>query len=209
MSDDNRHHDRRPPEFYLAPAVKGHQIDADVREVAERLWPWTWHYIGTLLADYAAAAEIAELVAYRISRHLELHPADVRSIVGLYYRTTANLIKSCRSRDGRIDYCGLGQDLEVVAPAHEPDWRQEVELWILVEEIGQYFEAGIREMFHLRLLEWEWDDIGKLQGLTAGQARLRFRRALQKLPEEILQWLLPDSEEKDRRAPQAPEGGRT
>ena len=64
MSDDSRHHDGRLPEFHLPPAVKGHQIDADVREVAERLWPWTWHYIGTLLADYAAAAEIAELVAY-------------------------------------------------------------------------------------------------------------------------------------------------
>jgi len=103
MSDDSRHHDGRLPEFHLPPAVKGHQIDPDVRDVAERLWPWAWHYIGTLLADYAAAAEIAELVAYRISRHLELHPADVRSIVGLYYTTTANLIKSFRSRDCWID----------------------------------------------------------------------------------------------------------
>jgi DNA-directed RNA polymerase specialized sigma24 family protein len=129
--------------------------------------------------------------------------------VGLYYTTTANLIKSTRSREGRIDYRGLGQDLELVASAQEPDWHEEVELWILAEEIGQHLEADIREMFYLRLLEVGWKDIGKLQGLTAGQARLRFRRALQKLPEEILRSLLPDTDEKDRRAPRAPERGRT
>ena len=209
MSDENRHHDQRLPEFYLPPEVKGHQIDPDVRELAKRLWPWAWHYIGTRLADYARAAEIVELVAYRISRHLKAHPGEVRSIVGLYYTTTANLIRSSRTRDGRIDYRGLGQDLELVVTAQEPDWREEVELWILAEEIGQHLEADIREMFYLRLLELGWGDIGKLQGLTAGQARLRFRRALQKLPEEILRWLLPDSDEKDRRAPQAPKRGRT
>lgn len=209
MSDDSRHHPERLPEFYLPLAVKGHDINSDVRKVAERLWPWAWHYIGTRLADYGCAAEKAELVAYRLSRHLEAHPGEVRSIVGLYYTTTANLIKSTRSREGRIDYRGLGQDLELVATAQEPDWHEEVELWILVEEIGQHLEADIREMFYLRLLEVGWNDIGKLQGLTAGQARLRFRRALQKLPEEILRWLLPDSDEKDRRAPRARERGRT
>lgn len=209
MSDHDRHHDVRPPEFYLPPAVKGHPIDPDVRDVAERLWPWAWNYIGTHLADHAGAAELAELVAFRISRHLKSHPGEVRSVVALYYTATANLIRSIKSRDGRIDYRGLGQDLELLATAQEPDWRQEVELWILAEEIGHHFDAAIREMFYLRLLEWGWEDIGKLQGLTAGQARLRFRRALEKLPKEILECLLPDTEERDRRAPQTPERGRT
>lgn len=208
MSDNSRHHGSRLPEFYLPQAVKGHEIDADVRSVAERLWPWAWNYIGTHLADYAVAAELAETVAYRISRHLEAHPGEVRSIVGLYYTTTANAIKSIKSRDGRIDYRGLGQDLEVVAAAQGPDWRQEVELWILVEEIGQHLEAEIREMFYLRLLEWGWEDIGNAQGLTAGQARLRFRRALERLPDEIIQCFLPDTEQADRRSPEAPERGR-
>jgi len=116
MSDDNRHHDGRPPEFYLPPAVKGHQIDPDVREVAERLWPWAR---GTTSVPFSRTTlprqRSLELVAYRISRYLKLHPGDVRSIAGLYYTTTANLIKSSRSRDGRTDYCGPGQDLEVVA----------------------------------------------------------------------------------------------
>ncbi len=93
--------------------------------------------------------------------------------------------------------------------AQEPDWRQEVELWILAEEIGQHFDADIREMFYLRILELGWEEIGKLQGLTAGQARLRFHRALEKLPQEIIDCLLPDTEERDKRAPQTPERGRT
>lgn len=208
MSDYTRHQDQRLPEFYLPPAVNGHPIDPGVRDIAQRLWPWAWHYIGTHLADQAGAAEVAELVAYRLSRHLKNHPGEVRSLLALYYTATANLIRSIKSHDGRIDYRGLGQDLEILAAAQEPDWRQEMELWILAEEIGQHFEVDIREMFYLRLLELGWEDIGKLQGLTAGQARLRFRRALEKLPKEILECLSSYAEEKDRRAPQTPERGR-
>jgi DNA-directed RNA polymerase specialized sigma24 family protein len=209
MSDHNRHQDERLPEFFLPPAVNGYHIDPGVRDVAQRLWPWAWNYIGTHLADHAGAAEVAELVAYRISRHIKNHPGEVRSIVALYYTATANLIRSIKSRDGRVDYRGLGQDLEILTTAQEPDWRQEVELWILAEEIGQHFEPDIREMFYLRLLELGWEEIGKLQGLTAGQARLRFRRALEKLPQEIIDCLLPDTEERARRAPQTPKRGLT
>lgn len=209
MSDHSRHQDERLPDFYLPPAVKGHQIDPGVRAVAQRLWPWAWNYIGVHLSDHAGAAEVAELVAYRLSRHLKGHPGEVRSIVALYYTATANLIRSIKSHDGRIDYRGLGQDLEILATAQQPDWRQEVELWIFAEEIGQHFEIDIREMFYLRLLDLGWEEIGKLQGLTAGQARLRFRRALEKLPKEILACLLSDVEERDTRAPQTPERGRT
>jgi DNA-directed RNA polymerase specialized sigma24 family protein len=117
-------------------------------------------------------------------------------------------VKTVKSHDGRIDYRGLAQDLEFLATAEEPDWQDEVELWILAEEIGQHFEADVREMFYLRLLEWGWEDIGKHLGLTAGQARLRFRRALEKLPKEIRECLFPETEEEDRRAPHTPERGR-
>jgi DNA-directed RNA polymerase specialized sigma24 family protein len=208
MSDEHRHHDERLPDFYLPPAVKGLPIDPQVRAVAKRLWPWAWNYIGTHLADHAGAAELADQVAYRISRHLKKYPGKVRSIVALYYTATANLVKTVKSHDGRIDYRGLAQDLEFLATAEEPDWQDEVELWILAEEIGQHFEADVREMFYLRLLEWGWEDIGKHLGLTAGQARLRYRRALEKLPKEIRECLLPETEEEDRRAPHSRERGR-
>jgi len=209
MSDDSRHHEERLPEFYLGTSVNGHRIDPQVRALAERLWPWAWNYIGTHLADHARAAEVAEVVAYRVSRYLEAHPGKVRSLVGLYYATTANLVKSSKTREGRIDYWGLGQNLEAGANAQVPDWRQEVELWILAEQIGQHLEPTIREMFHLRLLERTWEEIGKLLGLTAGQARLRFYRALERLPEEILQDILPDASGKDTRTPHSPKRGRS
>jgi DNA-directed RNA polymerase specialized sigma24 family protein len=200
MSDQHRHHDERLPEFYLPPAVNGLPIDPQVRAVAERLWPWAWNYVGAHLADYACAAELAEQVAYRISRHLEKHPGRVRSMAGLYYTATSNLVKTVKAHQGRIDYRGLAQDLDLLAGAQETDWQDEVELWILAEEIGQHFEAEIQEMFYLRLLEWGWEDIGKQLGLTADQARLRYRRALEKLSTEIRDCLLPDAEE-DSRAP--------
>ena len=196
MSND-RHHQDRLPEFYLGAAVNGHQIDSRVRTVAERLWPWTWNYIGINLADHARAAELAEIVAFKVSRFLGAHPGEVRSLVGLYYATTVNLVKSHRSRQGRIDYRGLGQELEAEASALAPDWQREVELWILAEQIGHHLDPTVREIFNLRLLERTWQEIGALHGLSAGQARLRFYRALEKLPRDILQDLQQEEDAED------------
>lgn len=212
MSDDNRRHHERLPEFYLPDAVDGHRIHPDVRVLAERLWPWAWNYIGSHLADHAGAAQVAEIVACRVSRYLEANRDDVRSLVAVYYTATANSVRTIRSRDGRIDYRGLAQDLELFSTAQAPDWREESELWILAEEIGQHFDPVIREMFHMRLLRQGWGEIAELHGLTADQARLRFRRAVNKLPEEILQFLKSLMRKRDTRPPQqppeGPEGGR-
>jgi len=209
MPDESRHKEKRLPEFYLSPSVNGHRIAPEVRVVAERLWPWAWSYMGSHLADQARAAELAEVVACRVSRYMEAHPGEVRSLPGLYYAATANLVKSCKGREGRIDYRGLGQDLETTASAQAPDWRQDVELWILAEQVGQHLDPTVREMFHLRLLERTWEEIGNLQGLSGGQARLRFYRALERLPEEILQDILPGASGNDSPTPQAPERGRS
>lgn len=197
MSDDHRHHQNRLPEFYLGVSVNGHQIDPHVRAVAERLWPWTWNYIGINLADHAQAAELAEMVAFKVSKFLRSHPGEVRSLVGLYYATTVNLVKSHRSRQGRIDYRGLGQELEAETGAMAPDWQRQVELWILAEQIGNHLDPTVREIFNLRLLERTWEEIGALHGLSAGQARLRFYRALEKLPRDILRDLQSEEDAED------------
>lgn len=209
MSDDSRRHEQRLPKFYLAPVVNGHRIDPQVRAVAERLWPWAWHYIGTHLADDTRAAEVVEAVACRVSRYLEAHPGKVRSVVSLFCTATTNLIRSGKTREGRIDYRGLGQDLEDCTTARAPDWQKDVELWILAEEIGQHMDPAIREMFHLRLLDWSWKEIGKIQGLTASQAWQRFHRALEKLPQQLFPRVLLGVTEKDRRAAKARGRGRS
>ena len=151
---------------------------------------------------------MAEIVAFKVSKFLKSHPAEVRSLVGLYAATTVNLLKSHRSRQGRIDYRGLGQELEAETGALAPDWQRQVELWILAEQIGNHLDRTVREIFNLRLLERTWEEIGALHGLSAGQARLRFYRALEKLPRDILQDL-QQAEGAEDTAQDESQGGRS
>src|SRR5205809_5849173 len=55
----------------------GKRVSPDVREVAERLWPWAR---GTTSVPFSRTTlprqRSLELVAYRISRYLKLHPGD-------------------------------------------------------------------------------------------------------------------------------------
>jgi DNA-directed RNA polymerase specialized sigma24 family protein len=163
--------------------VKGHVIDSNVRAAFEQLWPWFWRYVDDELGDPDRAGDLAEEVAYRVSTHLEMHPGQVRSVVGLCRVAAANFVLSVRTREKRIEFRGLSHDVEATLGVAAPNWREEVELWIWVDQLLHDQNREIRTMFELRLLEETWEEIGEFLGLTAGQARLRFKRALQHILE--------------------------
>jgi DNA-directed RNA polymerase specialized sigma24 family protein len=168
----------RLPDFYLSPRVKGLQIDPQVRSAMEHLWPWFWSFVGGQLGDPDRAGDLADEVAYRVSSYLENH-RQVRSLVGLCRVAARHFVGTTRARERRIEFRGLSHEIEGSIGSSVPGWQDEVELWIWVDQILQGHDREIRLMLQLRLLEKTWDQIGKILGLSGGQARLRFLRALQ------------------------------
>ena len=169
------------PEFYLSPRVKGLQIDETVHAAFEKLWPWFWHFVAEKLGDPGRAADLADEIAYRISRHLENHRDDIRSMTGLCRVAAMNFVMAIRKRENRIEYRGLSYDIETSLGPSAPGWQDDVEFWIWIDQLLHGEERDIRVMLHLRLLDETWTRIGKFLGLTSGQARLRFRRAIQRV----------------------------
>jgi DNA-directed RNA polymerase specialized sigma24 family protein len=172
---DNR---KRLPEFYLSPSVKGLSIDRRVHSAMEQLWPWFWSYVGGQLGDPDRAAELAEEVAYKVSAYLQTQD-QIRSLVGLCRVAAVHSVGSTKARERRIEFRGLSHEIEDPLNARAPDWQDEVDLWIWVDQVLQCKDREIRLMLRYRLLEKTWDQIGQLLGMSGGQARLRFRRALQ------------------------------
>ena len=175
----------RLPEFYLSPAVKGHRIEPEVRSAFAELWPWFWDFVGKGLGDHDRAGELADEVAFRVSKYIHDHPGQVRSLVGLSRVAAVNLIATTKIREGRIHYRGLSQDIEATLGPVAPDWQEEAELRICVDQAFQG-DLEIRRMVQLRLMEETWGKIGQSLGLTAGQARLRFRRALKRIHDDLI-----------------------
>ena len=186
MPGYSRDGQKRLPDFYLRPTVNGRSIEPEVRTALAQLWPWFWNYVGKELGDADRAADLADEVASRVSKYAKLRPGHVRSLIGLCRVAAVNLVTTTKSRERRIDYRGLSQNVEATLDLTAPDWQEEVELSIWVDQLLQGHDAETRKMLHLRLLDETWDEIGDSLGLTAGQARLRFRRALERIREDVI-----------------------
>lgn len=172
---------KRLPEFYLRPSVNGRSIEPEVHSAFAQLWPWFWNYVGTELGDSDRAADLADEVASRVSKYVREHPDQVRSLVGLCRVAAVNFVATTKTRERRIDYRGLGKDIEAAVDPIPSGWQEEIELSIWVDQLLRGHNAETRMMLQRRLLDETWDEIGSSLGLTGGQARLRFRRALERI----------------------------
>ncbi len=186
MPGRSRENQERLPDFYLSPAVKGRPIEPEVRSAFEQLWPWFWDFVGKQLGDADRAAELADRIAYRVSKYLESRPGQVRSVVGLCRVAAVNLVATTKTREGRIDYCGLGQDIESTLRPIAPDWQDEIELSIWVDQVFRGQDTETRRMLQRRLLDETWDQIGESLNLAGGQARLRFHRSLERIHADVI-----------------------
>ena len=186
MPGSSRENQERLPDFYLRSVVKGQRISPDVRNAFEELWPWFWTFVGRQLGDRGRAADLAEEIAARVSKNLESREYDIRSLVAFCRVSAVNFITSLKTKEGRIDYRGLGQDIEAALGPAPPDSHDDAELSIRVDEILEGHNRDIRTMLELRLLELSWPQIGGILGISADQARLRFRRAMDETDDDVL-----------------------
>ncbi len=185
MPGPGRRNQERLPEFYLSPTVKGRTIEPEVRSAFAEIWPWFWDFVGKQLGDHERAGELADEVAFRVSKYIQERPDQVRSLVGLSRVAAVNLIITTKIREGRIHYSGLSQEIEATLRLTAPDWQEEAELRICIDQ-AFHGNIEIRRMVQLRLMEETWRNIGRALGLTAGQARLRFQRALRRIHDDLL-----------------------
>ena len=179
MSSRNREDQPRLPDFYVSGSVP-----PELRDALEQIWPWFWQYVGHQLGDPDRATDLLEEVAAHISKSLETNPREVRSVLAFCRVAAINYIASTKARESRMDYRGLSRDLEAINGTAAPEWRGEIELWIWVDQVLNGQPPEIRMMLFFRTLGKTWDQVGSLLGLTGGQARLRFYRALRQIDEE-------------------------
>jgi DNA-directed RNA polymerase specialized sigma24 family protein len=146
----------------------------------ERLWPWFWNHVGEQLGDPARAGDLAEEVAYRVASYLQTHDVE-RSLGGLCRVAARHFIETTRAQERKIEFHGLSQEIETSPGVLAPEWQTDLEFWIWVDQVLQGHPSEIRTILQLRLLRKTWDQVGEALGMSGGQARLRFRRALKSI----------------------------
>lgn len=153
----------------------GRELRPDVRQAGHKVWHWVCAKAQELLGDPNDAAEVLETSVKTVSRYLDArgvahNSANHAGLVAVVsYRSLLRLATKRR--------------LKLIAPVSDlakvlrgPDWRDEVERRLLIEELARELDPATRGLLRLRINGFDWKEIGRMVGLTPGAIRRKFWR---------------------------------
>jgi AraC-like DNA-binding protein len=158
----------------------GRPFRADVREAAHRVWKLVSSKTQEILGDPGDAAEVLESSVKSISRYLDkkhvpLNSADPDGLlIVASYRTLRRLAR----RRWRIELVGTSSELAEVLRV--PDWRDEIDRHLFLEELARELDTKSRGILRLRIAGYDWNEIGRMLGMSASALRQGFWRDVQK-----------------------------
>jgi DNA-directed RNA polymerase specialized sigma24 family protein len=158
----------------------GRLLRPDVREAAHRVWKWVSFKTREILGDPSDAAEVLESSVKTVSRYLDrinvpLHTSDPSGLLALAsYRALRRLAR----RRWRIEFVGGSSELAGILRV--PDWRDEMDRRLFLEELAQELDAENRGILRLRIAGYDWKEIAQMLGMTASALRQSFWRDVRK-----------------------------
>lgn len=157
----------------------GRELRPDVRQAGHKVWQWVCAKAEELLGDPNDAAEVLEASVKTASRYLDtkgvaLHSADHAGLVAVIsYRS---LLRLATKR--RVKLIGFSSNLAEALRA--PDWRDEVDRRLFIEELGRELDSGTRGLLRLRINGFDWKEIGRMIGVSPEAVRRKFWRDVRK-----------------------------
>jgi len=158
----------------------GRPFRPDVREAAHRVWRWVCLKAQEILGDPGDAAEVLESSVKTISRYLDknnvsLHSTDPGGLLVLAcYRALRRLAR----RRSRIELVGTSSELADILRV--PDWRDEIERRLFLEELARELDVKNRGILLLRIAGYDWKEIARMLGMSASAVRQGFWRDVRK-----------------------------
>ena len=169
------------PPFWIGASPKGGTlIDARVRDVAEKTWPWCYRHVQRCLHDGANAAQMLEEIAVKVSERLQQDAEVGRNLRGYFVTAFARSVQAHARRDERIRFEGLSRDLEAALRPAAPDWVEPVEASLVIDSIKSQMDSDAQRIMNFRMLGYSWNDVGRQMGVTNREARSRFYYCLRK-----------------------------
>ena len=158
----------------------GRPFRPDVRQAAHRVWKFVYVKTEEILGDPSDAAEVLEASVKIISRYLDknnvpLHSADPGGLLTVAcYRA---LHRRARRRR-RIQLVGTNNELAEVLRV--PDWREQLDRQLFLEELARELDPESRGILRLRIAGYDWKQIGRMLGMSASALRRGFWRDVRK-----------------------------
>jgi len=162
----------------------GRALRADVREAAHRIWQWVCRKTQELLGDSSDAAEVLESSIATISRYLDKSQVPLHSADGLLVVACYRSIRRLARRRSRVELVGGTSELAAILKA--PDWRDEIDRRLFLNELAHELDARSLAILRLRLAGYDWNEIGRMMHMSTSTARSNFWRDVRKAHIDLL-----------------------
>src|SRR6267154_1451008 len=158
----------------------GRPLLPDVREAAHRVWKWVYLKTREILGDPSDAAEVLESSVKSVSRYLDKNnvPRHTADPGGLLALASYRLLRRLARRRRRIEFVGGSSELAEILRV--PDWRDENDRHLFLEELARELDVENRGILRLRIAGYDWKEIARMLGMTASARRQSFWRDVRK-----------------------------
>jgi DNA-binding NarL/FixJ family response regulator len=158
----------------------GRPFRADVREAAHRVWKLVCLRAQEILGDPCDAAEVLESSVKSISRYLDKNnvPLNSANPDGLLALACYRALRRLARRRRRIEFIGTSSELAEILRA--PDWRDETDRRLFLEELSRRLEMRSRGILRLRIAGYDWKEIARMLGMSTSAVRQGFWRDVRK-----------------------------
>jgi hypothetical protein len=133
-----------------------------------------------ILGDATDSPELLERAIKTISRYLDKHQAVPYSNdpAGLLVLAFHRSLYRLASRRNRIIFLGDGNAVAEMLRA--PDWRQETDNHLFLEELARELSNESRLILRLGIIGYDWKEIARMLGTRSQVLRQRFWRDLRR-----------------------------
>jgi hypothetical protein len=160
--------------------LSGQILRLDVRESARRIWGTACSRAWQFLGDTTDAPELWELSVKAISRYLDKQGVlpFSREIDGLLFLAFDRSVRRLARKRKRIQLLGGANDITELFIA--PDWLEETDRRLFLEQLAGSLDAQSRTVLRLRIAGYNWKEIGRILKTAPALARKSFWRGIRK-----------------------------
>jgi DNA-directed RNA polymerase specialized sigma24 family protein len=156
-------------------------ICPEVYQAAGELWPQAESFINSKLHDPAAGMRLMFKAAAAVSRKLLEDPDQIRDIKAYLWTTFKHEIYGAAEKENRY------QPLEPEQQSENGAYTQSEALndQILIEEVIAHMDEWTRKVFELRVLGYQFEDIGQMLKMRPNLLRSKFNKEVKKLSHKL------------------------
>jgi DNA-directed RNA polymerase specialized sigma24 family protein len=159
------------------------RIEPEIYEAARGIWPEAETFASATLRDGAAGRTLLMKAAANVSRAHTSRPHEITNLRAYLFKAFKYLVLAELRKRRLHEDLNAQAYLEAASSAEAS--AEELHRKILIEQLMLTMDPWTREVFELRVLGYDFDEIGRERRMLAASVRNRFNKSIESLARRL------------------------